>query len=272
MSTALRLIASARDLDTRSSRRYNDEMQSPNQKRSRRWLRFRLRTLLLLITVVGIALAVTTNAARRQKEARKVIHDAGGQVWYEYHSTPTPGIPNSRFNRNALPPGPPWLRELIGEDYFCTVNCVNLFRKEITKADLAKIAQLPDLITVNLYGTQIVDPLTRKGRPINDSDLGLVQHMKSLHNVVLSSTDVTDDGLQRLTHLAELNELYLQNSKVTNAGIEMISQFSKLKTLDVRGTGISREGKQQLRQRLPNTRVEWSASRAARLSVDATRQ
>ena len=56
-------------------------------------------------------------------------------------------------------------RKIIGDEYFQTATCVILMDKTITKSDLDQVAQLPELICVNLYDAQIVDEAGMK-RPI----------------------------------------------------------------------------------------------------------
>ena len=84
-------------------------------KPRRRWFQYSLRTLFVLVTVLCVCLAVTANRARRQREAVKAIESVGGQVRYEY-----------QYVSGQEPPGPEWLRELIGDEYFVSVVVVYL--------------------------------------------------------------------------------------------------------------------------------------------------
>jgi len=88
----------------------------PNpSKPRRRWFQFSLRTLLVLLTVLCVWLGVTVNRARKQREAVAAIEALGGYVRYEY-----------QYGSGQEPPGPKWLRELIGEEYFVSVVYVVL--------------------------------------------------------------------------------------------------------------------------------------------------
>jgi hypothetical protein len=84
------------------------EMDQPPAIR-RRWFRFSLRMLLVVVTLLCVWLGIQVNAARRQREAVAEILKAGGTVSYDYK-----------------PPGPVWGRNAIGDDYFQTVNAVQL--------------------------------------------------------------------------------------------------------------------------------------------------
>jgi predicted xylose isomerase-like sugar epimerase len=61
-------------------------------KPKRRWFRFSLRMLLLVVTVLCVWLGFNVNAARRQKEAVQAIRLAGGSVWFEYHNYCVAGL------------------------------------------------------------------------------------------------------------------------------------------------------------------------------------
>src|SRR6478752_1724301 len=105
----------------------------------RRWFRFSLRTLLLIITALCVWLGMQVNAARRQKEVVDAIVKAGGRVGYDYEVTPSfilstsatqrrllahSMAPKYDINPNATPSSPAWLRDRIGADYFHNVISV----------------------------------------------------------------------------------------------------------------------------------------------------
>ena len=86
----------------------------------RRWLQFSLRTLFILTALLAVWLGFYVKRVRDQRETVAAILKAGGTVAYDYQSPPkvSPGGP---LYPTARPPGPSWLRNLIGEDYFVTV-------------------------------------------------------------------------------------------------------------------------------------------------------
>src|SRR5262245_8259132 len=103
----------------------------------KRWLRFSLRTMLVLITALCIWLGFQVNAARRQREAVTAILNAGGIVAYDYQvvsrrqrTSLAPGISSWQdysFDSGRATPGPKWLRQYIGDDYFRTAVGVRFF-------------------------------------------------------------------------------------------------------------------------------------------------
>ena len=84
-----------------------------------RWYQFSLRSLLLLFLFCTIPfgwLGVKMQRAREQKQAVEAIKKLGGRVQYDYQRDAS-GAPI----KGAKPPGPAWLRQLLGDDCFTNV-------------------------------------------------------------------------------------------------------------------------------------------------------
>src|SRR4051812_14996389 len=85
----------------------------------RRWYQIGLRTIFVGIAIIALACCGFSrlwNNAHRQRIAAEAITDGGGWVFYYYQINPRGStIPA------AEPPGPAWLRNLVGEDLFGSV-------------------------------------------------------------------------------------------------------------------------------------------------------
>lgn len=104
------------------------------------YLAFSLRTLFVVLTVLGIWLGVIVHRAREQREAVKAIEAMGGVIVYDWQPQPTPRSKGKWTSRkiaakrwtwhfsfdlgNAAIPGPEWLRGIIGDDFFQSVEGV----------------------------------------------------------------------------------------------------------------------------------------------------
>jgi hypothetical protein len=86
----------------------------PLRRGIRRCLQISMRMLLLLVVVLSIALAIWTNRARRQEALVRRIISLDGHVTYQHQF----GEDNKPV-AGAVPPGPAWLRGLIGINLSC---------------------------------------------------------------------------------------------------------------------------------------------------------
>jgi hypothetical protein len=127
---------------------------------------------------------------RRQREAVEAIANAGGGVTYDYE----PARDSNELPLDAEPPGPDWLRQLFGDDYFTSV------------------------VGVDLVGTQLADsdlgPLTQKH----------LRWLPRLARLDLDATYVTDAGLEHVRRLSHLRALGLCGTEVTEAGVKKLQQ------------------------------------------------
>ena len=108
-------------------------------KPKRRFLRFTLRSLLLLMLVVCVALGWKVERARKQRDAVNWVQKFGGSVDYDYQIDD-----NGRPIPNAEPPGPKWLLKQLGIDFFDDVVSVNL-TKATQVSDVSPLAWLTSL-------------------------------------------------------------------------------------------------------------------------------
>jgi hypothetical protein len=221
-------------------------------KRKRRWFQFSLRTLLILVTLLCIGVAIISNRAMRQKAAISAILKDGGDVDYAHN-----------FPQRAEPPGPAWLRKLLGDDFFATVISVTVR----TDAGMEQLDDLPALLNVRVLPAPTIgaapDKLTDAGlthlqrltqlrtlqlQRTSMTDAGVVSfnRLTKLNILELDYTELTDSGLARLTSLTELGILSLRGTKVTDAGMKHLSGFENLYILDLGETNISDAGLAQL--------------------------
>jgi hypothetical protein len=188
------------------------------QFRFRSLVQFRLATLLIAITLIGVWLGITVNRANRQKRAVASIAAARGNLQFA-HERDAAGnrIPDAQL------PGPKLLRQLIGDDYFRRVTVVGFsteFYGERQRLGLSKVdneglrcfAALPDVEIVELGNNRAV----------------------------------TDAGLVHLRHLKKLRVLYLYRCDVTGAGCVYLADVPSLRVLDLRWNPVTPEGVKEL--------------------------
>lgn len=222
----------------------------------RRFLRFSLRTLVVLMLIICVALGWKVQQARNQRETVAWILQSGGSFYYD-HQLYDDGdaVPNPQ------PPGPKWLTELLGVDYLDSVVEVSLSETEVV--DVATLAVLTNVEGLSLWYSQVSDVspladlarlerLVLSGSPVTDlTPLGGLTNLKRLF---LSSTPVTD--LTPLGGLTNLEHLDLQDTQVRD--VRTLARLKSLRYLFLGDTPVSKEDYEMLKKALPNCDISWS--------------
>jgi len=212
----------------------------------RRWFvsRYRLRTLLIVMTVVCVVSGYWLNRAFRQRDAvrrfNQLAADRGGD-------TPVTMLYHHKGDVHWAPIIPEWLhpvRDLVGSEAFGNPIGVQLVRTAATDDDLRYLKDVPKVEWVGLSQTKVTD----KG----------LRHLRGctkLNSLNLDNTAITDEGLAEIAGLAELQRLSLIGTPITDAGLEHLAKLTMLKYLSLRDTAITEAGKQKLQSALPQCEI-----------------
>ncbi len=204
----------------------------------RRFLRFSVRGLIVLVLLIGVWLGWLVRSARIQREAVAAIERAGGWIAYDLE----PSLGGAYLEQKQWTSS--WLANVIGVDYFrhvCTVGVT----PSGTAAELAQVGRLTRLKRLSLYGSFV-------------SDAGLA-HLRSLSELTfldLSNTNVSDAGLAQLTDLTDLTHLELSSTRISDKGLVRLKKLTKLNYLNLRATQVSDAGVQELQQALPSLKIK----------------
>jgi hypothetical protein len=202
----------------------------------RRWFRFSLRVLLIVVTVLCVWLGIQVNAARRQKNALEAILKAGSTVGFDYQVTPPPtGFPVGDIDTQIEAPHtvPVWLRQIFGEDFFRTVVMCNLDSKAISLADFTEIANLPNLKAVGLRDVIILSEDGGVNRAIQDSDLTVLHQLGQLEVLGINRSVADGSGLAKLANPSGLKLLFFDGNPISDVGAEEIGKLLSLEYLSL---------------------------------------
>jgi hypothetical protein len=172
----------------------------------RRWwsaLRLRVRTLVMLVIVIGGGLGWIVHLARIQRRAVAAIANNGGFVLYDWQ------VKDGHFNSAPVPRWKGWLIDHLGPDYFGRV--VHVSYPEFVSA------------TSTAHGTIFVG--TTAGLtsyfdlPVSNAELAHLDDLTYLESLFLNGSPITDAGLIHLKKLDNLKELWLEKTQVTDEGV-----------------------------------------------------
>ena len=202
-----------------------------------RWrFQFSIRLLLVLMLAVALPcswLSVEIRNAERQRVAAEEVRKHGG--WGPGDSSAgdvTPGglvmydcayDPTGRFlgDRSPIPPGPAWLRRMLGEQFFTHVIAASVSTDE----GLEHLQAFPRLKSLELFN-EIGGPSLEK--------LATLPTLQELHLKDAGVTDATFEHLRRVTQLQELDIERRGNfagANVTDRGLAYLSSFAQTRTI-----------------------------------------
>ena len=222
-------------------------------KSERRWYRFSLRTLLIVmfLSTPGLgwisvrikrAQANRDRVAPREEQmwtAAREMRKAGGYVDYSIDAERFPSCLELLFD------DPGGADDPVQRSTVHRVTFDPYANKNQTDADLEHVRAFTDIEFLEIGGSDI-------------TDAGLV-HLKGLTNLKrlrLHGTSVTDAGLMHLKEFTQLDELWLDGAHVTDAGLVHLEGFTNLKELNLDGTDVTYfEGVKNLQESLPNCKI-----------------
>jgi hypothetical protein len=247
---------------------------SPSKpKRKRRWFQFRLRTLLLLVTVFAVLFGWVAHKAHNAREQKRVVawlREKEAFMRYDYQIDD-----QGEDIINAALPGPKWIRDVLGIDFVDSVVLAYVMCDRLD--DYSVLAGLPDLEEVSFDCTNVgaPDPLSRaelgdlsplsglkKLRSLkfywtSGNDLTSLAEVSNLQELTLFYTD--DHDLTFLADLENLESLDLEHIPVTD--IAPLHRLTNLRNLNLVCTGVTEVQVEALRQALPNCVVQFDSDR-----------
>jgi hypothetical protein len=200
-----------------------------------RWrFQFGIRSLLVLTVAVALPCSWFSwemQKAREQNEAAEAVRKAGLSVGYDLQC-------GARGH-----PGLRWLYNLLGDDFFSDVDCVQvpiadqgsdgLFLpvSKATDQDLLPVKTFRKLRFLRLAGTSITD-----------SGMACAGDLRELQSLDLCCTNVGDKGIAHLRGLGNLRVLNLSQTKVTNSGLVYLKDLPRLEVIILVATAVDDNG------------------------------
>jgi internalin A len=217
-------------------------LASPSSRPWRRFLRYSVRVLIVVVLLIGGWLGWIVRSARIQREAVAAIEDAGGGVAYDWEWN----------NGKSIPRGKPWaprrIVDLIGVDYF----------GHVTKVYLAPSSAAHDALMAQVARLTRVQQLELTSRQVSDAGLVHLRGLSNLAELNLWGTPITDAGLVHLKGHTTLSKLWLGGAQITDVGLSHLTVLASLSESNLADTRVSETGLINLKKALPKLRIEDS--------------
>ena len=235
----------------------------------KRVARFRLATLLFVLTCFALCLGIWVTRSRRQQVAVQLLRDRGGcSVGYS-NGSPAPDAPRTWSA---------FVAEKLGEDYVYKVTFVR-FENDVTDGDLVPLSDLPhvedlrvesseltedgfatigrlrnlDYLTLNVKSAPVdawatigqlskVTTLNLSGSALGDGEIASISSLPNLRHIYLNDTQVSNDVLRHLAKHSNLETVELIRTNITDESLVEVRKLEQLKHLFLQYTAISDEG------------------------------
>lgn len=206
--------------------------------------RFRLRTLLVAVAIIGVGCAWVGDRymrGRREHAAVDALRRGGiVLIGYDYEYDITRKYKGFGVGK---PNAPRWLRQILGEEFFSHV--VNVTTDPLEGASVfTNLKDLPDLQVLVLRGKRRYNGPARYNSPpgyvdkLNDSSIAFLSKLsglKQLKSLSIEDCTVTDRGLAHLDGLPYLEELTLSATDCSGSGLMFLPTPERLKNLRIVG-------------------------------------
>jgi len=172
-------------------------------QRPRRWLKFRLKWLLVFMAVLAVPLSWLgwkLEERRRERWAEAELAKFSVELIRDAPEADDP------FGE-TIPPGPAWLRRILGDDFFIHVKAVECWPSALDG----------DIDVEALSGPQREE--LSDDPPLTDAELAYLRYLPRLQAVHLEGAEVTDEGLPQLYSLSRLESLDLSETKVSTKAV-----------------------------------------------------
>lgn len=198
------------------------------------WLRFNVRTLLLLTSLFAGALAWQLNQANLQRKSVRAVREMGGHVDYLQTAATVPR----------------WLVNSLGVDFFYTVEAVDLTAaRETTDSGQRDRNSLFQALRP-LSG---VKSLVVRGSHANDETMEIIGTLTKLESLNITSCSyrygriqgvpaITDIGISKMSHLNRLSEFALSSGNLTDKSLVVLGKLTELQKLVLRPAGYLMRG------------------------------
>lgn len=239
-------------MSVQQSDAWGETVTMPRQRWNLRWLRFSLRSLLLVVTIVAIFLSMRVNQAEKQRKAIVAVKQLGGWVHYGFEFRDGDGM----YQAGSRSWVPQWILDRTGVDLFHNVVEVNMVYNNEGPKRLNNY-ETSDQVSHHLTSFHRLKRLLLNDTQASDSLLRVVGRLKYLEEIYMwNAATVTDRGAAFLRYPPKLRSIHLSHSQITDESLRVFGQMPKLEELSLQGNQFTDEGLSYLKN-LAQLRSLW---------------
>ncbi|HWB11994.1 MAG TPA: hypothetical protein VG826_22405 [Pirellulales bacterium] len=205
---------------------------------------FRLASIFLLTALLAVWLGVWVRQVHQRKELIAWIQKNSGSLALTYtHQLDA----NGRLDEKAQPPGPGWLRWLVGDEAFCEVETASLAGARVTDADLRRLMVFRQISAIEIDATRVTP-----------RRLGVLRQLSRLRYLRLGGLAADDEGMAEVARLEYLERFWLMGAggnAISDTGLLELRALSNLQRLDLDRADVSDAAVAALRAALPKCRI-----------------
>jgi hypothetical protein len=204
-------------------------------------IRFRLRTLIVAIAALSIAMGILANVHRRSEAQRAAVAALTKRGWIVKYDS---DVESSRVNTIKSSLG-----QLLGKDYVSRIRELHVINEVVpTDSDLATIGTLGDVRGVYILSWH---------SEVGDQGICSLAKLPGLETLVVKNSELSDRGLECLISSQSLTTLAIGGpSRFTGEIVPILSKFQSLKVVELSGCELPASTEERLRLALSDIRVE----------------
>src|SRR5262245_32483310 len=190
-----------------------------------RQLRFSVRTLVIVLTLLALVLGLYIVPAQRAQVAADTLQESGCELHWSYQMI------GGKWDPQATSGVRPELLSLLGPAYFhraVELRCPQLDAMHSKPAAEALVRYLPALRQLN--SVELAPGVA------TDDVLAAIAKLPGLQSLTISGPEISDKGLAHIGRLTLLRSLSIRSPQLTDWGIAHLKALSSLRSLQVNTT------------------------------------
>ncbi len=192
-----------------------------------------LRGLMVRILALGLLLGWQARKADDQRKAVRALKEANGSYHYDWEFV------GGKYAKGRKPPGPDWLRGLVGDEYFQEVTWVNLCDSR-PPGEEVEAGRALDRLPAQLGSLGRLRELHLSGRQLHDDNMARVRGLPALETLtVVGAENLSDAGVAHLRNIGHLTRIEINDCKLTDESLDSLADVPSLEELDLRGNRIT---------------------------------